>query len=64
MNFTSYLIYERPKLSINQRKNYETEFEIKLKCTFCEEGYFLDKSADQCLEIKCGKNCEICIFEE
>lgn len=43
LNFTSYLIYERPNLSLDDRDKYKTAFQISMICGSCKEGYYLDK---------------------
>ena len=35
LNLTSYLIFDRPKLSPNQAINYERVFSVTLICTSC-----------------------------
>ncbi|KAL4496599.1 hypothetical protein ABPG72_015960, partial [Tetrahymena utriculariae] len=60
-NFTSYLIYQRQKYSVQERLSYNnTQTNYQLFCTECQAGYYFDQQLKQCLQIQCGQNCLQC----
>ncbi|EWS74172.1 hypothetical protein TTHERM_001076853 (macronuclear) [Tetrahymena thermophila SB210] len=64
VNFTTYII-NTPQTTINftlyQRLNYQNVFMIKMKCSDCKFGYFLDYTQQHCYKPQCGKYCQNCI---
>ncbi|EWS74170.1 transmembrane protein, putative (macronuclear) [Tetrahymena thermophila SB210] len=64
VNFTNYII-NTPQTTINfslqQRLNYKNIFMIKMKCSDCKFGSFLDYTQQNCQKPQCGKYCQNCI---
>ncbi|EAR86751.3 transmembrane protein, putative (macronuclear) [Tetrahymena thermophila SB210] len=60
-NYTSFLIYKRPSLNIQERLNYNSSStNYKLFCTKCQQGYQFDQQLKLCVRLNCGKYCLQC----
>ncbi|KAL4477631.1 hypothetical protein ABPG74_002781 [Tetrahymena malaccensis] len=60
-NFTSFLVYNRANLTIQDKLNYDLKI-YELICTQCQDGYYFDELLKRCILINCGVNCLKCIL--
>ncbi|EWS73983.1 transmembrane protein, putative (macronuclear) [Tetrahymena thermophila SB210] len=64
VNFTNYIINTPQttiKFSLQQRMNYKNDFMIKMKCSDCKFGYYLNYTQQYCQKPQCGQYCQNCI---
>ena len=58
---TNYLIYERPRLTLDIRKSFKNINKIILECQQCNPGYILDPITKSCQNtiLQCLSSCQL-----
>ncbi|KAL4429435.1 hypothetical protein ABPG74_021022 [Tetrahymena malaccensis] len=60
-NFTNYLIYSMPQISLQERLNYQQNQKYRDFCMTCQEGYQFDYKNYICNKLQCGQFCSTCV---
>ncbi|KAL4467994.1 hypothetical protein ABPG72_015864 [Tetrahymena utriculariae] len=60
-NFTSYLIYSMPQISLQEKLNYNNIEQFRDLCLTCQEGFIFDYTNQVCTQILCGDYCSTCV---
>ncbi|EAR81423.2 hypothetical protein TTHERM_01855030, partial (macronuclear) [Tetrahymena thermophila SB210] len=63
-NFTSYLIFSMPQISLQERLNYYNNQQFRDLCISCQEGFIFDYTNQICTQLLCGSNCSTCVNKQ